>query len=595
MKIPLRNTSQFVRSVANQCMSTRQDRANRGAFFESYATIGSSDSSSPAIYNKTAAVLDDLESLLFSPVSLRFHIGDPDIPNIVNEAKGRAAAARLRQKCRQADADSLISQAVGSGLVKGLGLTKSLYKGKLSSHFVKPEEFGVFRENHCALDQDMEAFCHSMLITKYQADRLIAGRPDEAELRTKIYRHMKPMTGSSSEQNGSAMQIVVGGMHPLRPGGAEPNGFRGVVDWMSQPKPSLDPSVAADMIEMTEVWIWNDKTSDWATFQLLGDDILILGRYAIVNSLAYDPATGISSPELRGAHPFSLFCPNPVPGYFWGMSEVAKLILLQESINARLIGVNKMLRKQEDPSTKFIGSTGVNQIALSRFNKPGGYYTDSSPNAKIERDTMAIPPDIWSALREYERMFNDVMGMPPISKGEGEQGVRSGSHAETLVRMFSPRFKDRALLIERNIEAMGSLVLDLCRAHDDKRLWAWVPKEAAGDECGATDEELKFLKPPAPGFVPVLFTFANLPENVKLTVDSHSSSPAFGEDSKKLAFDLLKIGGLSTSDLIERVDVTDPDELLAGITRREAAKAAAEKEKLNIQLQTHAKTPGEKK
>ena len=587
MRIPLRDTVQFVREIANQCLSTRTDRVNRGKIFESYVSTGSADESNPSIYNKIFASLDDLESLLFSPVSLRFHITDPDIPNIVNEAKGRATALHIRTMCRQADADSLISRAVGSSLVKGIGITKSHHKGRFGVNLVKPENFGVFRENHGTLDQDMEAFCHVMLITKYQADRLIRGRPDEAELRTKLYRHMNPQTGSN--EMGSAMGIVTGGMYPFQPAGSG-SGARGVVDWLSQPKASLSPEVVAEMLELREVWIWDDKRDDWATFQLIGDDILLLGRYSVVNALAYDPGTHISSPELRGSHPFSTFVVNPLPEYFWGVSEVARLILLQEAINARLVGVNKMLRKQEDPPTKFTG-TSVNQLALSRFKQPGGYYSDSNPQAKIEKDQVVIPPDVWAALHEYERMFDELMGLPPIAKGQGEQGVRSGAHADTLVRMFSPRFKDRALLIERDVEKFGALALDLARAHVDKKLWAWVPKDAAGDEVGLTDEELKVLKPPAPGFVPVLFRIADLPEDVALTVDSHSSSPAFSQDAKALAFDLLKIGAMSPADVVEHVDAPEPDELMAGIARRDAAKAATAKAQMELQREIHKKPP----
>ena len=599
MRIPLRNTAQFVREVANQCNSTRQERVNRGRMFEAYATTGSSDEANPAAFNKIFSSLDDLESLLFSPVSLKFHIADADIPNIVNEAKGRAAAARIRQLCRQADADSLLSQAVGASLRKGLGLTKQLHKGKLSAHLVQPENFGVMRENHNALDQDMEAFCHTMLITKYQADRLVQGRPDEAEARAKMHRAMKPSTGSLSDaqNSGSALGIITGGYYPLQAAGSgsERTGKGDVIGWMSTPKAQIDPAVLAEMIELQEVWVWDDKRNDWATFQLLGEDILLLGRYQIVNSLAYDPQTKVSSPELQGCHPFTPFCVNPIDGYFWGLSEVARLILLQEAINARITGINRLLRKQEDPATKFVGSTGVNQNALSRFNKPGGYYSDSNPNAKIERDTVTIPADAWAAVHEFERMFDELMGLPPIAKGQGEQGVRSGAHADTLVRMFSPRFKDRALLVERDVEKFGALTLDLARAHEDRKLWCWVPEKAAGNECTTSKEELEFLKPPAPGFVPVLFTFADLPDDVTLTVDSHSSSPAFSQDAKALAFDLLKVGGMDAATLVDHVDISGADELQAGIARREAAKAEAAKAQMELQREIHHKNPGSHK
>ena len=588
MRIPRNDTGAFARHLADICMSSRMDRANRGAYFENYAMSGSADPNNPAMFNKTYAALDDLESLLFSPLSLRFQITDPDIPNIVNEAKGRAAASRIRKYCRQTESDSLISQAVGLALRKGIGLLKLTARNRdFYCNLVQPEDFGVLHENHTKLDADMEAFNHRMMITPSQFHRLIAGRPDEAELKDKAKRYQKDLAGDRKDASGSAMNIVVGGLYPLQAGPTAGNAMRGLVDWMSTPKPSIDPTVQSTMLEMDELWVWDDDRGDWTTFQIIGDDILIAGRHTLTNAFAYNSATKQSEPCLKGDHPFNTFCPNPIPGYFWGLAEVQKLILLQEAINARIIGVNKMLRKQEDPSTKFVGSTGVNQLALSRFNKPGGYYTDSNPNAKIERDTMSIPQDVWASLHEYERMFDELMGLPPIAKGQGEAGVRSAQHAETLVRMFSPRFKDRALLIERDVEKFGACMLDLARAHVDQKLIAWVPEKEAGLENVTPKEELKMLIPPAPGLVPVTFTFADLPDDVTLTIDSHSSSPAFSADAKALAFDLLKVGAMTPSQLVEHVDAPDPDGLDAGIKRREIAAAEAKQQEQALKAMAH--------
>ena len=180
-----------------------------------------------------------------------------------------------------------------------------------------------------------------------------------------------------------------------------------------------------------------------------------------------------------------------------------------------------------------------------------------------------------------------LMGIPPTAKGHGEKGVRSANHAEALVRMFSPRFKDRALLTQRDVESFGSYMLDMGRAHDAKKMVAWVPKESAGAEA---DEDLgKVMVAPAEGMVPVLFTMDNLPDDLTLTVDSHSSSPAFAQDHKSLVFDLVKIGAMSPADAVEELDVTDPEALQMGITRRDIAKAKAQKEQEQAKLAAHSK------
>jgi len=310
--------------------------------------------------------------------------------------------------------------------------------------------------------------------------------------------------------------------------------------------------------------------------------MLISGKYQIANAFALNADTGKEVAELAGHHPFHEFCANPIDGYFWGRSEIVNVALLQEAINARLNGINRMLRKQEDPPTKFIGSTGVNQNALARFNKPGGYWTDSNPNAKVERDSPTIPADLWHSLQEYERMFDEMGGLPPIAKGHGEAGVRSQGHAETLVRMFSPRFKDRALLVERSVEGLGGGMLDIARVHVGKKLLAWVPKEAAGAEAPTLEDPL--LVPPVPGYVPVYYSFADLDDDARLTVDSHSSSPAFSAEAKALIFELFKIGAVSKEAVIDHTDAPDPEDLIAGIQRRDYAAAVNAKEQMQLKL-----------
>ena len=69
---------------------------------------------------------------------------------------------------------------------------------------------------------------------------------------------------------------------------------------------------------------------------------------------------------------------------------------------------------------------------------------------------------------------------------------------------------------------------------------------------------------------------AQLPEDVTVKVDAHSSSPAFSEDAKMLSFDLLKVGAESKDELVERLDVSDPEDLQMGIMRREIAAGEAQ-------------------
>lgn len=583
MRIPNRKLEGFVREIVDDCVNSQNDRINRGAFYENYALTGSDRPDTPAMYNKTYAYIDDLESLLYSPIGLRFRINDPDLPNLLTEAKGKSVASRLHNLARQSDTDTTISEAVFWSLVKGKTLLKQNWKrGGFDPALVQPENMGVMHENHTKLDENMEAFCHSMLITPYQFERMIHLNPDREELRRKAKRYATQAKNGLSPGDGANKQVITGGLYPFQAAGSpRPTTSRGIVDWMGGPNPNMSAKVVQNFLRLDEVWIWDDDRDGWATFQLIGDDMLIWGKHFVANAMAWNPVSLQEIPDLKAKHPFTEVCPNRLKDYFWGRSEIVNIALLQEAINSRINGINKMLRMQEDPPKYFKGSSGVNQVALSRFNKPGGYWTDSSPAADMKPIETKIDQSLWASLHEYERMFDEMGGLPPIAKGHGEAGVRSQGHAETLVRMFSPRFKDRALLVERNVEELGSLMLDLARVHDDKRLIAWVPEAAAGME-GVAHNPL--IIPPAEGLVAVPFAVHDLEKDVTLRVDAHSSSPAFAAEAKSLVFDLLKIGAMGPEDVVERVDIADPGELEMGILRRriEASKAHQEEARLKL-------------
>ena len=598
MRIPTRNKSllRFCREVIDECLISQTERINRGAMFTGYALTGSENPSDAAMFNKTYAYLDDLESLLYSPVSLRFNINDPDLPNVISEAKGRSAAAKLRQFARRSDTDTMISEAVWWSLVKGKTMIKLLWKGESYwPELVQPESFGVFKENYDRLDENMEAFVHSQLITPYQFRRMVFDRRDREELVRKSKKYLRSARGPLAEASGAQKQVIVGGLYPFQPAGSNtPSKTRGIVDWMGGPNPILSPQVEAQLLQLDELWVWNDEQDDWATFQMIGDDILVFGKDFLANAYAWDPGVADDDgkryprvePRLKGKHPFHEFSANRLAGYFWGRSEILNVALLQEAINSRITGINRILRLEEDNPQVFTGFSGINQAAVARFQKPGGWVNESNPNAAVKAMAPELNPNLWQSLHEYERMFDEMGGLPPIAKGHGEAGVRSQGHAETLVRMFSPRFKDRALLIERDVEGLGGGMLDLGKCYHPKKLMAWVPEKAAGAEAPAKDSE--FLVPPVPGQVPITFTLADLDSDMTLSVDSHSSSPAFSKEAEALMFNLLKVGAMGPEDVVMHTDAPDPEELVAGIQRRQLAKQQAEQQAEVLRLEHKA-------
>jgi hypothetical protein len=206
------------------------------------------------------------------------------------------------------------------------------------------------------------------------------------------------------------------------------------------------------------------------------------------------------------------------------------------------------------------------------MKKAGGYLCDSSPQAKVQDLYPQLPEHIFESLHEFQQMFDRMAGFTDTMSGRGSPGVRSKEHAQALTSNASPRFKDRALTLERQIEAMGSLKLDMLKAHVPESITAWVSKQDAGIE-GEIPPENWLEQPPVKGMVPVEFTFYDLPENSKVTVDSHSSSPAFAHEMKQDLFDLIKINAISPKQVLEHIGVPGADSMVEELERKQVAEA----------------------
>lgn len=138
MIIPSRKLEDFVGQRIDECLASQSNRVNQYAMMTNYALTGSDNPQSAALFNKTYAYLDDLQSLLYSPVSLRYHIGNPELPSVLEEAKGRAAATRLRNAARKADADTRISEAIWWSLRQGQSADQEQLEAWVALHQPRP-------------------------------------------------------------------------------------------------------------------------------------------------------------------------------------------------------------------------------------------------------------------------------------------------------------------------------------------------------------------------------------------------------------------------------------------------------------------------
>lgn len=593
MRIPTgKSTGGFAKELFDACTASKVERLQRDSAFRNMYLTGSFEGEAQA-YPEVFAFIENLSAYLYSPVELRFIIDAYGSSNPKDRAIMRAATSEFHKQFRRGNTDTLIEDAVVWALVKGKTFIKNSWTSQgFKDVLIQPGMMGVLEENLQSLD-DQDAFSHTTYLTPDKLRRMLRTHPNREDMMRKAQKYvMQGMNGDDPEHENTLRQIVVGGMQPYNVQGQGSSSARGAVRWLDAPNPLFSSQVLADLIPVHELWIWDDERAnekeeldgEYTVIQFIGEDVVLFGDLTHRNLFAdqFDPKNmekslkPVGANPLAGHHPFTEICPNNLDGYFWGRSEMCNVGMLQKYINARIEGINQMLRRQEDPPKFFSGVQGMKQSAYSILKKAGGYFSDSNPNAKVQDLYPALPDHLFESLHEFLQMFDRMAGFTPTMSGRGESGVRSAGHSDALTRNASPRFKDRALVVERQLDTMGSLKLDILKAKVAYPMTAWMSKPEAGLE--GKIPPLAHEDPPVEGMVPVEFNFYDLPDNCKIGVDSHSSSPAFGMESRTLLFDLFKTQAIDQEQLITHTHPPGMDAMIESLQRKKAEQARMMKE-----------------
>jgi hypothetical protein len=555
MKIPQQHLGEWARELIDECEASRKSRAAQAAMWKSYFFSGSSDASAPATYNKINNHLERLSSYLYGPTDVRFAIEYDKTKSDDSRAMADVASSYLSREFHRSNTDIKFGTGVLWALVKGSTFLKQIWGPfGVDPYIVMPEMMGVLREDLNGLDRQ-EAFFHSTYMTPGQLERQLTGHPEEAAIMAALDGEASPASEDPSRDD-LFKQIVIASTHPVSTTPVN-NPAGGIVDWAGGPGAELSPKTLASLIRFDELWVLDSERHDWTTIQIAGDSTVIEGKLQRRNIC-----------NVPQHHPFTQICPNEVEGYFWGRSEIAIIVLLQEAITQRFDGITRLMNKQVDPDRAFIGFSGMNDERKTVLDTEG-WMAEENPNAKIQELAPTMPANIFESLSSLEEMFDRTAGLEAILRGQGQPGVRAGVHAEQLVKTASPVVRDRAILVERQCEDAGDTHLRLIQAQEATAFL--THKKNSPDmnkkngKGGQEDEPTEFL-------------MSQLPDDFRVVVDSHSSSPAFSEEAIHLAFNLKKAGSISGTDLIRLTHPPREDSLIAEAEKRDAAQAALVRE-----------------
>ena len=541
MKIPkgMLDRDEFFRDIIYKCEVSLNSRKVDYASLRNWYLFGNGPDEAPALYNKIFPHLDQVTSFLYSAETTRFSINLGASVHDNEHRKIPTLTKSLNNEWLNSNADQVFSTATTWALVYGTTYVKLIINNGIHPYMVEPGCVGVLREDITYTDRQ-EALIQKYYITKSELYTRLYSHPN----RDKIIQRMNSMPHERTEIANGLERLIISQSNPT---------IYGNVNLDLAGGNRYKAEVSEDTIEMTELWIWDDESSDYRVVTKADPDIIIYER---------------SGEEMfmKGELPFIQICPNPLYDYYWGASEVQRLIYLQQLRNRRMTEILDLLSKQVSPPTALIGFTGILDEKNFALNRAGGLLSTDMPNAKVEKLAPTMPPDLFTEMREIDAMFEEASGVGNVLQGKGEAGVRSAGHASQLARLGSSRVKKRALIIEDSLEKLATLYLKCMQLYDDTHL-----KDTHG----------------------VPFIAEQFTKEFTVKVDGHSNSPIFTEDTRTLAFNLLKAGAIDKKSLLDLIEPPMKEELLERLKQMEA-KQAAQPQQPPGEHKQH-KAPGAKK
>lgn len=519
MKIPkdLDQRDYFVRDLIEKCQVSKATRKADYSSLRGFYLFGAGPEESPAQFNKIYPIIDQLISFLYAADTTRFTIelGPTASENEYNKIGVLVEA--LNAKWTDSGGDKTFLDSLTWSLVYSSSYIKLIWRDGIIPYMVDPGSMGVLREDIPYTDRQ-EAIVQSYYITKSELYSRLYSHPK----RDSILKRLEAVQHQVEQVPAAVDRIVMSQTEPT---------IYGTINLDLYGFNRMKAEVAEDTIEMKELWVWDSDEMDYQCITVADPDVIIYDR----------PGKEL---YLKGENPFIQICPNRQFDYYWGQSEVQKLILLQQMRNKRVTEILNLLSLQVNPPSAMFGITGIQDEKKFSLDRPGSMFSSDMPNGKIERLAPDLPENLFREIQEIDAMFEEASGISNVLSGRGETGVRSQGHASQLARLGSSRIKKRALIIEDALQKVATQYMKLLQAHDTTHYT---------DDLGN-----KFIVDQFTG-------------DYTVKVDAHSNSPIFMEDQRALAFNLLKAGAIDKESLLDLLDPPMKQLLKKRLKKLEAA------------------------
>jgi hypothetical protein len=547
VKIPKKavDRQEYYQEILQACCASQQGRREFYKVCKSYYLYGSdgSQDSSEGRWNKIQPHIEQLCSFMYSQETTRFNIEVGPAVSDLERRKVPSLNKAVQQEWNSSNGDIIFGQALLWAFDFGSMFIKSRWKKDgIQKFVVEPHMMGVYREDVMGLE-NQEAVSHSYFITETQLRNELqsAAKPD---------KEINRLIDNAQAARRDTLASSVGAVDRLIISSVSPNILGNTALWNSDLSNMYKPRVAQPLIKMHELYVFDDDSGEFQVVTLMDPGEVVWDR----------PSKAIFLPDEL---PFVQLCPNPAYDYFWGYSEVERLIPLQQMRNDRMRGIVHLMRLQERPPKSGAGYSGImDEIALA-MDSPAGLTLEDNPAAKLDVHSPTIPDDLFAEIREIDGMFEEVSGINNVMQGKGESGVRSQGHASQLAKLGSARAKRKALMTEDALEKQATLDVKIMKVYDARRYRAEDFDDKPGGE-----------------FVAHQFT-----DDFICKVDAHSSSPIFQDDQEQKAFELFKAKAIDRESLLENVEIPKRDLLIDRLKNKiEPAEARAAQQQLALEV-----------
>lgn len=523
----------------------RVSQATRAQFYSLLNLIMQSGRANgdKALINLMYKHVDRTAAHLFSPVELKFALDFEWEYDEETYKRGAQAAKTVTRQWSRQRTDKRFARGVFDGLSYGCALHKQWpqlsYGDVITYHdrLVMPWQFGVFNE---AVDDINEQLCllETNTITMPEVWRRISNLPDARTLYNRIATHaatQSPLFEPTSYFNQllSTSQINTTGVQTAqRPGG--------IITFGQGPNyMAMQPRVDTPTVNIHELWVQDDE--DYTTIIMIEPDIIVAPYFKKENLLA-------SGSCLQ---PYRKICPNETTNWFWGRPEIIDLIEPQNLLADWCEDTKRLQGMQVDKILAFIGTTKLDDRGYGNARAAG--YFNLEQGEDVKDLTPHVAENGLPVLKWLVETISMLGGFPPIMQGQGEPGVRAGSHADKLTKNASPTLRDRALVVESQCEDAADLTLAIREAKDPKIYWT----------KGKNSQEREGSE----------FMLSDLPDDWRVTVDSHSSSPIFSDENQQLVFAAHQRGIVDGEYVIDNVALPNKSQAKVSLAKRQEQQA----------------------